>query len=414
MSIINGMHKDLGESGQVQPVLSTLPNSITKQKVMLLSAIAFLVICSLVLIGMIFLTENSDKNPSVVRASINENLKKPIVFVSEASAEEVNVNHQTLPILKPGNQPLATIESSTNVRSSGQTESLTTIEVITEPSVKSHSNAAIKPATVKSTTKNKVAKQPAVKPETKPESKPKITAPKTTTSKPKAQKETAQVKPKTTVKPKQSFPPSELEPGHLNIESAQLSDMQIANIYLKEASKAQAKGDNYTAAEKWQKALNVKPDLNEVRKTLAMYHYSQDEEDKTTRLLKKGALISPDYSDFNLMLSRIALKNNDQQKAFLYLEQNPPNIEGHIDYYISHAILAQKFKMYERSEELYTSLLTQRPNNGRWLMSLAIAQDRQQKTPEAIGSYQKALKQTDLSTKAKAYINKRLAFLNKE
>lgn len=407
MSIINGMHKDLGESGQVQPVLSTLPNSKTKQKVMLLSAIAFLVICSLILIGMIFLTENSDKNPSVVRASINENLKAPIVFVSETSAEEVNVNQQNTPILKAENQPLATIESSTNVRSSGQAENVTTIEVITEPTVKSQSNTAIKPATMKSTAKNKVAKQSAVKPETKPKSKPKVTAQKTTTPKP-------QVEPKTALKSNQSFPPSELEPGHLNIESAQLSDMQIANIYLKEASKAQAKGDNYIAAEKWQKALNVKPDLNEVRKTLAMYHYSQDEEDKTTRLLKKGALISPEYSDFNLMLSRIALKNNDQQKAFLYLEQNPPNIEGNIDYYISHAILAQKFKMYERSEELYKSLLTQRPNNGRWLMSLAIAQDRQRKTPEAIGSYQKALKQTDLSTKAKAYINKRLAFLNKE
>ena len=190
--------------------------------------------------------------------------------------------------------------------------------------------------------------------------------------------------------------------------------MQLANIHLQEATKAQAKGDNNLAAEKWQSALQLQPHLNEVRKSLAMYYYSQNEINKSTSLLKKGALISPEYSDFNLMLSRIALKENDSEKAFLYLEQNPPGVEGNMDYYVSHAILAQKFSLYDRSESLYRSLLTQRPNNGRWLMSLAIAQDKQDKKTAAIASYQKALKKTDLSKKAKDYIRKRLVFLSKE
>ena len=131
----------------------------------------------------------------------------------------------------------------------------------------------------------------------------------------------------------------------------------------------------------------------------------------TLPILQKGALISPAYADFNLMLSRIALKAGNQQKAYLYLEQNPPEVEDNLDYYVSYAILAQKFQKYERAEQLYTSLLTQRPNNGRWRMSLAIAQDKQAKTSLAVSSYNTALLQSDLSTKAKVYINQRLSYL---
>lgn len=416
MSIINNMHKDLDGSNQVQPVLSGLAEQNKKQKALLFVAITFFVVCSIVLLLMIFFADDDAQTFPPKETTNVEQLVAPAKQQEEVfSVEEVEVTeNRDLNELEIGDDFIRevnvyeqTYKEDLNAKNSPEGE--THISVISTQSsppsapVLETKPKAITRTTPKATTEKKLTKVASTKPKPKKENKPKHAEPK------QAVKHTQVIDSSESPEPEKV-----LASGHLSIESAELSDSQIANIYLKEANKAQQKGDNELAAEKWQKALNVKPDLNEVRKSLAMYHYSQNEVDKTSRLLKKGALISPEYSDFNLMLSRIALKNNEPQKAFLYLEQNPPEIEGNLDYYISHAILAQKFKMYERSESLYSSLLTQRPNNGRWLMSLAISQDRQGKKTEAIASYQNALTKVDLSTKAKDYINKRLAFLSKE
>ena len=199
----------------------------------------------------------------------------------------------------------------------------------------------------------------------------------------------------------------------LEIKTAKLSKAQLAQIHLKEADKAQEDGKLELAARKRGQALALLPTLNNIRKSLALYHYGQGNINKAKGLLQAGALVSPEYADFNLMLSRIALKSGDYQKAYLYLEQSPPQIEGNLDYYVSHAVLAQRFKKYEQSESLYTSLLSQRSNNGRWRMALAIAQDKQDKVQLAVNSYKYALMQADLSSKAKEYIIQRLTYLEK-
>jgi len=207
----------------------------------------------------------------------------------------------------------------------------------------------------------------------------------------------------------------EIEPtqGKLEIKNAQLTNEELAGIKLKEAQIAEDQGELNIAADKREQALRFDPGLNDVRKSLALYFYGTGNISKAKQLLQTGAVLSPDYAEFNLMLSRLALKEGDPQKAYLYLNQHPPAIKGHLDYYVSYAILAQKFGKYEQSEQLYTRLLSERPNNGRWLMSLAIAQDKQNKVELAASHYKRALLQPDLSEKAKAYINQRIAYLEK-
>jgi Tfp pilus assembly protein PilF len=202
--------------------------------------------------------------------------------------------------------------------------------------------------------------------------------------------------------------------GVLEIKDAQLTNAQLARIKLKEAQSAENEGELNKAADKREQALRFDPSLNDVRKSLSLYFYGTGNVIKAKQLLQTGAVISPDYSEFNLMLSRIALKEGDSQKAYLYLNQHPPVVSGHLDYYVSYAILAQKFHKYEQSERLYSDLLSERPNNGRWLMSLAIAQDKQNKVVLAVANYQRALLEPDLSSNAKAYINQRIAYLEKK
>lgn len=225
-----------------------------------------------------------------------------------------------------------------------------------------------------------------------------------------AEKKTVKV-PVKKVNKQKTAPPS--SSGYLEIKKVQLTDQQLVAIHLKAAQKAEEQGDMELAVQKREQALTRVATLNEVRKILALYYYEIGLENRASSLLRKGVLVSPDYPDFNLMLSRIALKAGEQHKAYLYLNHNPPEVEGNLDYYVGFAILAQKFQKFQKSESLYKALLSQRPNNGRWRMSLAIAQDKQQKTDLAIANYQQALLQTDLSAKAKKYINQRLAYLTK-
>ncbi len=368
MSIINKMHQDFQQVQQEQPILAYMPEKKGKQKALLLLLIALLLASSLGLSYLIFTQEQAAKETEIQVIKSGVSLVSPAKAATTGLLEESSVETVTA-------QPVQQKISATN--------ELKTVK------------AQVKAKKQKKTSSNQDnVKAAAVA--------PKAVSGKTVSAK------------KTSSKTSSSVKNQDNGKKHLEIKTAQLSKAQLAQIHLKEADKAQAKGGFELAAKKRLQALTLLPNLNDLRKSLALYYYGQGDVDKASRLLKKGALVSPDYPDFNLMLSRIALKAGDQQKAYLYLEQHPPKVEGNLDYYVSHAVLAQKFKKYEQSEQLYTSLLSQRPNNGRWRMSLAIAQDKQEKTGLAVSSYKNALLQTDLSSKAKAYINQRLTYLDQK
>ena len=362
MSIINKMHQELQESRDDSPILSSMPKKKRQQKVLLFALITLLLASS---IGLSYLIYN-DKNK--VR-SISELAEPQVISVSV---------------------PLAVTEVETTIA-----PSITPTPII--------ATVPASPAPVKKVPfipRNEVVAEAQTLPPAVEIAKMKPVA---TPLKKKTENKKVGVK--------QIKASEELKKPFLQVKTSSLTTMQRAQIHLNRAEKASRKGDTLLASQEKRKALNIKPDLHEVRKSLALYYYGVGEQNRATNVLKKGALKFPEYSDFNLMLSRIALKQGDNQKAYLYLNQSPPAVKGHLDYHVSYAILSQKFKNYALSEKLYQGLLTERPNNGRWIMSLAIAQDKQGKESLAVESYQRALLQIDLSSKAKKYINQRLTYL---
>ncbi|PKG39835.1 tetratricopeptide repeat protein [Psychromonas sp. Urea-02u-13] len=355
MSIINKMHQELQDGTASAPILASMPAKKHKQKVLIFCLISLLLISS---IGLSYLIYNKPDN----RQGLAETI------AAEVSSVAVS-------------QPVAAKHKVVKVTTTPQPITITP-RPVKEP--------AQKVAVVKKVTSAAVVK---------------VTA----TPKPKqlvAKKKVPQVEEK-----QQEKVTNKASSSFLEIKKSTLTKQQLADIHLKKAQKALSNGDTLLASQEKSKALRIKPELHEVRKSLALYYYGAGDQNRATSFLKKGALQYPEYSDFNLILSRIALKNGETQKAYLYLDQHPPKVEGHLDYHVSYAILAQKFEKYEKSEALYQGLLSQRPNNGRWIMSLAIAQDKQSKQSLAVASYQKALLQIDLSSKAKKYINQRLTYL---
>ena len=385
MSVLNKMHHDFRESQKDGPVLVESPNRSRSKKIIIVVFIGLLILSAIGFATLIFNKKQDTNKPLTVQMIDNqltlqskpEKAVKPLNTASpkgELTVVKKNVVQQIRP-----QSPAPTL--ATTVPEKKQITTAITIQnqdpVIIEAPLSSFADR----------TQNTSVREPQVVIETQSIDDDLV------------DKFTSIEKP---------------GPSVLEIKDAQLTNAQLARIKLKEAQNAEEQGALNKAAEKRDQALRFDPSLNDIRKSLSLYFYGTGNVVKAKQLLQTGAVISPDYSEFNLMLSRIALKEGDAQKAYLYLNQHPPKVTGHIDYYVSYAILAQKFHKYEQSESLYRHLLSERPNNGRWLMSLAIAQDKQHKVTLAIANYQGALLQPDLSSKAKAYINQRIAYLEKK
>jgi MSHA biogenesis protein MshN len=392
MSIINKMHQELQNTGDISPILAPRPQQKNTQKVFLFCLIFLLLVSSIGLSYLIYTKKYNIDNIAEITATKEMALKvaSPEVFVTskyqptievqpvaEVTTKVTSLQHPVVSVTPiPAEETINIVTSVSAKVEVKEISPLPIVEVIVPPVVKAASPLVVK---VMATLK-----------------------PKPLSVKMKPVNVEAKTKINTTEKVKTSY---------LEIKASTLTKQQLANIHLNNANKALAKGDSLLASQEKNKALKIKPDLHQVRKSLALYYYGRGDQERATNVLKKGALRFPEYSDFNLMLSRIALKNSDQQKAYLYLNQHPPKVTGNLDYHVSYAILAQKFKNYSQSESLYQGLLTQRANNGRWIMSLAIAQDKQGKQGLAIENYQKALLQIDLSSNAKKYVNQRLTYL---
>lgn len=370
MSIINKMHQDFKSVQQEQPILSNMPEKKRQQKKILQLLVMLLLGCSIGLSYLIFTEELVSKVTAAKNSfSVADQLPDSVLSIKPA-LELVTVNKSVAPAADK--TPAVKVQKK---------QALTFVEpevIAKEPlPVKKHKSL------------NLVATTPA------------------------AQTPLASVTKKAALAPDDAVSAKDAadKNNYLEIKTAQLTHAQLAQIHLQAADKAQTRGDLQSAARSRLKALSLAPQLHEVRKSVALYYYAQGDVVKAQSLLQKGVLFFPEYADFNLMLSRIALKAGDLQKAYLYLEKHPPLVAGNLDYYASHAALAQKFKKYAQAERLYISLLSQRPNNGRWRMSLAIAQDKQAKTAVALKNYKNALLQTDLSANAKGYIKQRLTYL---
>jgi len=370
MSIINKMHQELEAHRDDSPILSSMPEKKQKKRVLLFGLISLLLLFSIVLSYLIYEKEHAG----------NDALASPIVKVEPVVSAQPTQQKAVAVAVMPSTlaEPIApnnhTADNSSPVKAAPKVEMNTHTEALTSS----------KPL-------------PEI-PDSLPE------AP--------ASNHIEVVKKADTVKKElHRAPPQQEEVAHLEIKKSVLSAAQLAAIHLKNAQKALLQGDSALAAQLKIKALNQQPQLHDVRQSLALYYYGINEQKMAKSLLQKGALQFPEHADFNLMLARIALKNSEPENAYFYLRQAPPEVAGNMDYHVSYAILAQKFQQYEQAEQLYKGLLTQRPNNGRWLMSLAIAQDKQDKESLAVQSYQKALLQVDLSSNAKKYINQRLTYL---
>ncbi|WP_392340297.1 tetratricopeptide repeat protein [Moritella marina] len=200
----------------------------------------------------------------------------------------------------------------------------------------------------------------------------------------------------------------------VSIKAVTRTPTQQAGLYAKQAESALLAGDKIRAKELFVKVLAFDKQHDLAREKLAAILYGEQRTQSAVKLLQEGLSISPQYTNFRLMLARIYLKNNNKPQAYYYLKPHQPAVAGHVDYYAILAGLAQNLDDLDTALVAYKKLTVHEPNRAKWWLGLGITADKAQHVDLALNAYHTAQNMGQLSASSRNYINARITQLEKQ
>ena len=195
----------------------------------------------------------------------------------------------------------------------------------------------------------------------------------------------------------------------LVISRKKLTPQELAQQKLQKAEKAMADNRLVEAENLFADVLILQPQHQDARKQLAALLYGKKSYQAALNVLQQGLVLLPENSDFRLMKARVYLAANQPQLALNTLTEQSQLLNH--DYQLLLANTAQQLNQNDIASEAYTKLVGLVPNNSRYWLGLAIANDRQGLFEQAKQAYRSALQFTGLSQSAQAFAQQRLAEL---
>ncbi|MFQ3248451.1 MAG: MSHA biogenesis protein MshN [Glaciecola sp.] len=200
------------------------------------------------------------------------------------------------------------------------------------------------------------------------------------------------------------------EPGVLNVSSSNKSTS--GNRMLEQRIQLSLKnGDTAAALKDLNSLISLEPRNASARKRLASLEFAQANPKRAAFLLDQGIKLAPNDSSMRLMLARLLFRENRNAQALALLNEHPKNVIADNDLLSFRAALAEKQKDYTTSLQDYAVLLQRQPGNARWMLGLAISQDKQKMHAQAVITYKKVKSSNQLSAQVVSFVDGRLAAL---
>ncbi|MBF7073692.1 tetratricopeptide repeat protein [Glaciecola sp. MH2013] len=170
-------------------------------------------------------------------------------------------------------------------------------------------------------------------------------------------------------------------------------------------------GDTAAAIKDLNELVQREPRNIGARKRLASLSFAQGDPIRAAMLLHQGVKLHPEDSSMRLMQARLLFRENKNSQALAILNEHPPTVLADNELLSFRAALAEKQGDYARSQSDYLTLLQRQPNNARWLLGLAISQDKQEFHEQAVATYKQVKSSNQLSTQVVSFVDGRLAAL---
>jgi MSHA biogenesis protein MshN len=170
-------------------------------------------------------------------------------------------------------------------------------------------------------------------------------------------------------------------------------------------------GDTAAAIKDLNSLIALEPRNASARKRLASFEFAQGNPTRAAFLLGQGIKLLPDDSSMRLMQARLLFRENRNTQALTLLIAHPKNMIADDELLSFRAALAEKQKDYATSLQDYVVLLQRQPDNARWMLGLAISQDKQKMYAQAVVTYKKVKSSNQLSTQVVSFVDGRLAAL---
>lgn len=170
-------------------------------------------------------------------------------------------------------------------------------------------------------------------------------------------------------------------------------------------------GDTAAAMKDLNSLIALDPRNASARKRLASLEFAQGNPKRAAFLLDQGIKLSPDDSSMRLMQARLLFREDRNAQALSLLIEHPKSVIADNELLSFRAALAEKQKDYATSLQDYAILLKRQPGNARWMLGLAISQDKQKMHGEAVITYKKVKSSNQLSTQVVSFVDGRLAAL---
>lgn len=170
-------------------------------------------------------------------------------------------------------------------------------------------------------------------------------------------------------------------------------------------------GDTAAAMQDLNSLIALEPTNASARKRLASLEFAQGNPKRAAFLLDQGIKFSPSDSSMRLMQARLLFREDRTAQALSLLIEHPKSVIADNELLSFRAALAEKEKDYATSLQDYAVLLKRQPGNARWMLGLAISQDKQKMHGEAVITYKKVKSLNQLSAQVVSFVDGRLAAL---
>ncbi|MGB1297871.1 MAG: tetratricopeptide repeat protein [Psychrobium sp.] len=177
----------------------------------------------------------------------------------------------------------------------------------------------------------------------------------------------------------------------LSITPVEVSPQEVANLKFQQGLKAQKVGKIELAQKRWLEALKLEPALHEARIQLAASYFGENNSPDALKILGEGNSKYPTFDGYRLLAAQIYYQANEFRRALAALDNPYLDSEASEENLTLAASIAQQLKRWPVAMNNYQQLVNRQGNNPQWVLGLAISQDAQQLTQQALKQYQHLL-----------------------